>query len=103
MLLQVLPAAQRVHHPMLIRTVDSDVVVLAVFTINHLPAGCELWLAFGAGESYRYQTANQIAASLAPELPCALPMFHAFTGCDTGSSFAGHGKKTAWSTWMSLP
>ena len=28
-------------------------------------------------------------------------MFHAITGCDTVSSFAGRGKKTAWDVWMS--
>ena len=32
-----------------------------------------------------------------PQLP--LPMFHAFTGCDTVSFFGGKGKKTAWNTW----
>ena len=30
-------------------------------------------------------------------------MFHALTGCDTVSSFVGHSKKTAWSTWNALP
>ena len=30
-------------------------------------------------------------------------MFHALTGCDTVSSFAGHGKKTAWAVWAVLP
>ena len=30
-------------------------------------------------------------------------MFHALTGCDTVSAFVGHGKKTAWATWNSLP
>ena len=30
-------------------------------------------------------------------------MFHALTGCDTVSSFVGHGKKIAWSTWHALP
>ena len=29
-------------------------------------------------------------------------MFHAFTGCDTVSSFDGRGKKTAWDTWMTF-
>ena len=33
----------------------------------------------------------------------ALPMFHAFTGCDTVSSFSGRGKKTAWETWNVFP
>ena len=30
-------------------------------------------------------------------------MFHGLTGCDTESSFAGHGKKTAWANWTVLP
>ena len=28
----------------------------------------------------------------------SLPIFHAFTGCDT-VSFSGRGKKTVWETW----
>ena len=33
----------------------------------------------------------------------ALPFFHAFTGSDTTSQFAGKGKKIAWKTWQVLP
>ena len=29
-------------------------------------------------------------------------MFHALTGCDTVSSFVGHGKKTAWNVLPEL-
>ena len=29
--------------------------------------------------------------------------WYSFTGCDTTSSFAGKGKKTAWETWRSYP
>ena len=47
--------------------------------------------------------AHQIAACLGPEKSRALPMFHALTGCDTSSAFVGHGKKTAWVAWNSLP
>ena len=81
-----------------ISTVNTDGVVMTVFGICHLPAECELWLAFGTGKSFRYLTAHQIPASLGPEVSCALPMFHALAGCDTVSSFVGHEKKTAWST-----
>ena len=63
----------------------------------------ELWLAFGTGKSFRYLAAHEIAAGLGPEKAQALPMFHALTGCDTASSFAGHGKKTAWTIWTVLP
>ena len=30
----------------------------------------------------------------------ALPVFHAFTGCDTVSSFLDKGTKSAWQTWI---
>lgn len=62
-----------------------------------------MWLAFGTGKNFCYLAAHQMAASLGPKMSCALPMFHSLTGCDTVSSFAGRGKKAAWSTWKSLP
>ena len=95
MLLHVAHAAQFGHNRILIRTVDTDVVVLAVMVAQTLPAEDEVWLAFGTGKSFRYLAAHQIAACLGPEKSSALPMFHALTGCDTVSSFVGHGKKTA--------
>jgi len=30
-------------------------------------------------------------------------MFHALTGCDTVSFFAGRGKRTAWEVWTAVP
>ena len=40
---------------------------------------------------------------LTPNRSKALPLFHALTGCDTVSSFANRGKKSAWSVWNSFP
>ena len=42
---------------------------------------------------------HEIVASIGPSKSQALPMFHAYTGCDTVSSFATRGKKSAWDTW----
>ena len=95
MLLHVSHAAHHCHHKILINTVDTDVVVLAVSVAQGLLPEDELWLAFGTGKSFRYLAAPEIAAGLGPEKAQALPMFHVLTGCDTASSFAGHGKKTA--------
>jgi len=103
MLLHVSHAAQYGHHQMLNRTVDHDVVLLAVFAKYHLPGGCELRLAFGTGKSFRYLAAHQIDTSLGAEMSCFLLMFHALTGGDTVSGFVGHGKKTVWSAGKSLP
>jgi len=98
MLLHAIHAAHHGHHHILIHSVDTDVVVLAVLVTQQLSAEAELWVAFGTGHSLRY-----LVACLGPEKACALPMFHTLTGCDMVLSFAGHGKKTVWETWKSLP
>jgi len=63
----------------------------------------ELWVAFGVGNKKRYILAHKIASKMGDERSRALPMFHAFTGCDTVSSFAGIGKKTAFQVWTAAP
>jgi len=103
MLLHASHAAQHGHHAIPIRTVDTDVVVLAVSLAQELQPEDKLWLAFGTGERFRYLAAHEIAAGLGREKAHALPMFHALTGCDTVSSFATRGKKTAWAVWTVLP
>ena len=82
----------------MIRTVDTDVLVLAISIVARLE-NTEIWITFGTGKHLRYIPAHEIAKELGSEKSKALPMFHAFTGCDTVSSFAGKGKKTAFDTW----
>lgn len=81
-----------------IRTVDTDVVVLAVSSAKRL-SNTEVCIAFGTGKSFRFIAAHEIARALGPDRCKALPVFHAFTGCDTVSFFGGRGKRTAWDTW----
>ncbi|CAH3151254.1 unnamed protein product [Porites lobata] len=83
-----------------IRTVDTDVVVLAVAAAQR-HRNTEIWIAFGTGKSFRFLAAHEMARILGPDRCIALPMFHAFTGCDTVSFFGGRGKRTAWDTWRS--
>ena len=75
------------HLRIVIKTVDTDVVVLAVSLAATLGPEYDLWLAFGTGKHFRYLAAHKIAAELGAQ---ALPMFHALTSCDTVSSFVGH-------------
>ncbi len=63
----------------------------------------ELWLAFGTGKNFRYIGAHELVAYLGPERSKSLPIFHAITGCNTTSTFAGCGKKTAWAVWNTFP
>ena len=103
MMLHVAHAAQHGHQRILVRSVDTDVVVLVVMVAQKLSSQYEIWLAFGTGKNFRYLAAHKMASCLGPERSLALPMFHAMTGCDTVSSFVGHGKKTAWTICKSLP
>ena len=73
------------------RTVDTDVMVLAVSVTQGLQLEDELSLAFTTCKSFRYLAAHEIAAGLGPEKAWALPMFHALTGCE------------AWAIWSVLP
>ena len=82
----------------MIRTVDSDVFMLAIAAVDEAHID-ELWVAFATGKSFRYLPAYQIAFSLCPRKSNALLFLLAFSRCDTVLSFAGRGKKTAWEIW----
>ena len=50
----------------------------------------ELWVTFGTGKHFRYLAADKKAIALGTKKAHVLSMFHALTGCDAVSSFAGH-------------
>jgi len=51
----------------------------------------------------RFISAHDIATAIGPDKCKVLPLFHALTGCDIVSAFAGRGKRTAWTVWESFP
>ena len=85
-----------------VRTVDTDVVVLLVGHFSSF-GPCDIWVEFGMGKNFRRLHINDIVQNLGDRPSRALLVFHAYTGCDTTSSFTGIGKKTAWKAWKSLP
>ena len=95
-------AVSKGYRKVSVRTVDTDIVILAISMFNEMNLE-ELWLAFGTGSNFRYIPIHEVVVSMDPRVCATLPMFHAFTGCDTVSSFCGRGKKTAWNTWKVYP
>ena len=59
-------------------------------------------MSYGTGQSHKVLPAHLFAKALGSSKSRCLPLFHALTGCDT-TSFAGHGKRTAWTTWENFP
>ncbi len=86
----------------MIRTVDTDVVVICVSNVLNFDVD-EIWIAFGVGKHMRYIPAHIIARNLGTTICTGLPFFHAMTGCDTVSCFSGRAKKTVYETWKSFP
>ena len=82
----------------LIRTVDNDVVVLAVAMTQKINLE-ELWIAFGTGKKFRYLAIHEMVKSISPKKALSLPFFHAFTGCDTIPYFHTKGKKSCRKVW----
>ena len=85
----------------IIRTVDSDVVVVSVAAVPKLNPS-ELWVSYVTGKDNRYLPLHDISAAIGRQKSIFLPVFHAYTGCDTVSAFHSIGKKTAWSTWCAF-
>ena len=85
-------------HRVLIYTVDTDIVVLAISAVAKLN-NLTLSIAFGTGTHFRHLNVNNLANTISHDKANVLPMFHAIAGCDTVSFFAGKGKISAMDTW----
>ena len=102
LMLHAYHASQSGYRKILIRTVDTDIVVLAVSRVHDFSVD-EIWIAIGTGKHFRYLPIHSIAEQLGPERSRALPMFHSITGCNTVSFFSGRGKTSAWDEWNVFP
>ena len=102
MLLHLQHAAVQGHTKAYLRTVDTDVVVLAIYHFHELGL-TELWVGFGSGKTFKEIPIHHICQQLGSQHCKALLFFHAYTGCDVTSAMSGIGKKTAWNAWTNFP
>ena len=104
-ILHVLSCVQEGHTQVVVRTVDTDIVVLSTSVASRLRnyGMEELWISFGTGKDFRHIPIHELARGLGDDRSVVMPLFHAMTGCDTVSYFANIGKKTAWQRWNSFP
>ena len=84
------------HQGVVIISEDTDVFVLAaVYVANEIP-NVQIYQKRGTTSRTRFVNISAITNSLGTKLARSLPGLHAFTGCDTVSTFAGQGKLKAW-------
>lgn len=90
----------------LIHTGDTDVVVILLTNYHHIVAvnpAAEVWISFRAGRKTRMIYLNSIAERLGSTMCKAMALFHAFTGCDSTSSFKFKGKRFCYKTKDCIP
>ena len=100
-MLHLMHAVSQIYSNAYVRTVDSDIVVLAITFFDQLHLS-KLWIGRGTGKHCRDIPVHDIKSALGPTRSLALPLFHSLSSCDTTSQLLGIGKKTAWSTWQSM-
>ena len=71
--------------------------------IHFLGAKAEVWMLSETSRDTKCYPAHTISQKLEPEVVENLLGFHAVTGCDTVSSFAGYGKKSCWVVFLKHP
>ena len=97
------------HTKAYVRTVDTDVVILAISFFQQLGLE-ELWVGFGTGPTYKDIPVHELSKTIlvTSHRPKTIQIqsllfFHAFTGSDVTSAFKGIGKKSAWKVWQCYP
>ena len=70
---------------------------------KHMNNEVKIWCHFGTGENQKIMNIHSAYARLGEEICLALPFFHAFSGCDSTTSFFKIPKKRWFEIWMSSP
>ena len=99
MTLHAADAVQEGYRKIVFRTFDTDVLVLAIAFAGILPRSESRALANWATTAPKDEISNNLGSGMSK----ALPVFHAFTACDTVSRFVGRDKKTAFTVWKHFP
>ena len=80
MFLHVADAVKSGFVRIVVRSVDTDVLVLTVTLVQEqTQESIQLWVAFGTGTNLRYVPAHEIASSLGENNALALPAFQVFS------------------------
>ena len=70
---------------MQIRSPDTDVMLLLMYFVKDMP--CKVVMDTGTGDKRRLLDINDIALKIGQDMYSAMLGLHAFTGCDSTSSF----------------
>ena len=77
---------------LLVKTVHTELVVIAVHTFQQLSKLNELWIESRTGKTREFILINEISTTFGPHVCNGLLFFHAFSNCETQYSYCGKTK-----------
>ena len=83
MVIHVQDAAEKGNRHFVIRTVDTDVIVIFIglfFSLKKLYPGIDIWISFGMAENKRIIHIHTVCLHLGESTSRALPVFHVYSG-----------------------
>lgn len=101
LILHACEAVTNGYERVLVMCRDTDVMLLLIHFLSSKPV--ETWMISGTAMKRKCYPVHIIARTLAEPVKDNLLSFHALTGCDTTSSFSGHGKKSCWKIFEKHP
>lgn len=101
-MLHVADMARQGFKRVLIKSVDTDVPVLAVAAFHRVTLQ-ELWFAFGTGKNLRYIAVHSIASSLDKQSHKLFQYFMHLLVVTRHQQSVDEVKKSAWETWKCYP
>jgi len=100
LILHALEAVKSGYKRIVVKCRDTDVLLMLV---HFLGARAEVWMLSETSYDTKCYPAHTIYQKIEPEAVENLLGFHAVTGCDTVSLFAGHGKKSRLAVFLQHP
>jgi len=91
LILHACESADRGYERVLVICRDTDVLVLLL----HFMSVVNVWMIAGTAKNQKCYPVHEVSQSLTQPVRDNLLNFHALTGCDTTSTFSGHGKKSS--------
>lgn len=86
-----------------IRCSDTDVLIIILSNMKYVDCGLHVYMEVGTGNNQRIIDVSLLYQVLGDNICCALPAFHAFTGCDYNPSFFKKGKNRPFSILLNSP
>ena len=101
-ILQIIHARNCGFSSIVIKTYDSDVIVILIHHLQHfdiISTGCNITVNYGVGKTQRVINIRELACALGVQRSSALPLYVTLNGSESVSAMKGRSKRMCVSAW----